>query len=1486
MDVSRYTPGAKALFSFFVIFAILATGCCCCVLTDFRTDPDYYKLDDENEKKVINWDWVKSYLAKPLAVTAALVLFSILCAMFLPTLETVPTADLEVASQPHLARYISMDVNQYTPEAKALFSFFVISAILAMGFCCYAGIDFRRDKVYYEQIDETSTEEKERKERKEEKKRGRIKWNMVRKYLKQPLAITAALVLSSSLCFSYLPTKDGRAFRPKALTVSSAPQYLSDISMDTENFTDGAQALFGCFVIALVLAVASGAFACTTFRQIRSKIADQTTAELDIHEARKRFQFYCCAFFGFTAAFSLCLVFLPTHSKETVSSSSPGPTPGFPDDLLHGPYFGGICKISHQQATAAIAWFIDEDCVEGFGLLGSYQPFHRSTLFVPDQLFRNSSNSSMYCQQTMTLANSSADPTSSLSAFAIPTPDPTASLTANSIASLANGTVTVCADICRLVSFIDTYQEQNSITGILMTFGITHVVVMLSCVAFIPAPTNQFGRIAFLAWVACILTQGAVVVVSLLSFIRAAGGIDADPFGSCLVDWNPQWKFFHVFALMAGVFQPFVIANLSILSLYSGLLIMAYRVWEYANVIQHDGDRPPENDQSLYPEDIWPVFPKVSVRQKTLSKADTEKKNRCSTSRCSELHQLSVWFAFLFYNAGMMPLNSVIFLGNACLRFGGIVVYRREEERTKKTLCYLQHLYFLLKKLEGALKKSEVEIRKSYNSQTWESGTRLKDHYPDAILLFTDAHSETGVLLEKIRKRVDQIQRSQIAVTKKAAAKPAASDTSAESASIAAGTGAAKPAVAGEEKEGHIEQDLNDLEEKIQTLEPEDVIKTLDLLCLVCKRDSKANDEMQCLRSMILQMKAVGSIFESIAGVKNYRKRIGYHSLHPVFFEFIKQQNVFEERRSKKDVLACLSEERQTKDAIAAMEWMKTDVEKALKSIDSKLKKAKELQDDEEEEEEKEEEKEEEEEEEEEEEGEEEEEEGGGEEGEEGGEGGEEEEDNNNNNKKKKKKKKTMKKKEEKKTVKKANAASDRLNHAKKAAKDLEKKLEEKLKEVRRKEKPKDEEDYLLQPLKRAYEDAKKYIQKSYSSRNLALNGHFKDANLFNLGFEKEDQEKLKGLKRLLNYDFSSEHYSHYRTLLGTGNTVQVRARYTRKNGKSGIVASHVYNATTKPKPGKVFVLDESGQIQVTFTGKGRRLGFWEERKEFETEGAKFADYCLKSTDAVGSKWFAPLFLIGLVIVLPSLVFMFVFLPQLLVPCATILLAVAGLAHLHTQILNRSSTADEDDGEANDMQDVDEKTNGEEEDQLSAREVNNKLLAVTLPYHSFWAMHFQPLYDLEQKRKLKEQNKRWEDEKKTLKNDEEATDELESSILAPEGMIAWCKYDTKKAIGKHKFRYGSEAKVWHLDMEQLIKAAKVYAGEPRQIAKDNRFAFAFQMPSQTCPEKDKEVTVHFFDIAEKGAEKLERVRDKAWCTCIGKLMHWHVLFLQRITCFC
>jgi hypothetical protein len=1350
MDVSRYTLGAKALFSFFVIFAILATGCCCCAVIDFRTDPDYYKLDDANEKQVVKWKSV-IFPFVALAAVAVLVLSSILCAMFLPTLETVPTADLEVASQPHLARYISMDVNQYTPEAKALFSFFVISAILAMGFCCYAGIDFRRDDVYYEKIDKTSTEEK---------KRGDIKWDMVRKYLKKSLAITAVLVLSSSLCFSYLPTKDGRAFRPKTLTESSEPQLLSEVSMDTENFTDGAQALFGCFIIALVLAVASGGFACRRFCQISSRIADQTTAQPDIDESISGFKFYFCAFLGFTVAFSLCLVFLPTHSKETVSSSSPGPALPFPDDLLHDPYFGGICKISHQQARAAIGWFIDEDCVEGFGLLGSNQPFHRSTLFVPDQLFRNSSNSSMYCQQTMSLAN-------------------------NPIASLANGNVTVCADICRLVSFIDRYQEQNSITGILMTFGVTHVVVMLSCVAFIPAPTNQVGRIAFLAWVACILTQGMVVVVALASFIRAAEGVDKEPFGSCLVDWNPQWKVFHMFSLAAGVFQPFVIANLSILSLYSGLLVMAYRVWEYANVIQHDGDAPPENIQQVYPEDIWPVLTLVFVGQKKSKEA----KNIAAKAKefIALFYQPSVWFAFLFYHAVMVPARSVIFLGKACIRFGGSIVYRRAEERMKKSICYLQHCEFLvgnlrrsLKQVNTALTPKEFEIalkKKNTNNadQLWSK--KLKEEYPEAKQkLFASAYSKTCDLLTKIKKCI-KIQ---------------APDAAAVAALTAAGAGAgaAKTAVTGEEMEGKIHQivqDLKDLMEKIQELEPEDVIKTLKGWQLECKaKDSKDDNHRRAYKrwgqqnalKALPQMQVVYNISESMKGIESYRKRIGYHDLHSLFFIFIKQLN------GQNPIKRLKEETKQLTDLRAWFETKEQEIE------DASLKRTK----------------------------------------------------------------------------------SFRSMGKSKKAKDAQE-----------------------SPIERAYTDARNYIKNTDSSRDLALNRHFNDAALTNLGFDEMEKTTLRGLKRHFNKDFSENHFRYFNKDLlvlprergdgREGREVQIRARYTRKNDKSGMAtASHFYRATMDH-----FDFDESGKVQVTFSAKGRRVGFWEERTDFEIEKAVVADDCLELTDAVGSRWFAPLFLIGVVVGLPSLPFSFVFLPQLLAPCVIILLVVAGLAHFHTQILNRGSTADEDVGEANDKQDVDdeendeknEEENEEEDDPFSAREVNNKLLAMTLPYHSFWAMHFQPLYDLEQKRKLREQDKRWEDEKDTLHKEENNTGELENCIghkVGEVGMIAWCKFDTRKSKKKHQILYQ--------DMEQLLKDAKIKAVELQKGRwEDNRFAFAFQMPTRASLRKDKNVTVHFFDIAN-----LKRWRDRDWCTCIGKVVRccccWHLFFLHSAPCLC
>ena len=67
-------------------------------------------------------------------------------------------------------------------------------------------------------------------------------------------------------------------------------------------------------------------------------------------------------------------------------------------------------------------------------------------------------------------------------------------------------------------------------------------------------------------------------VVGLVTYGSGAASINS-LFSDCLVEGTTGFKLFNLLAILAGAWQPFVLASLSLLTLYAAILAMCWRVW-------------------------------------------------------------------------------------------------------------------------------------------------------------------------------------------------------------------------------------------------------------------------------------------------------------------------------------------------------------------------------------------------------------------------------------------------------------------------------------------------------------------------------------------------------------------------------------------------------------------------------------------------------------------------------------------------------------------------------------------------------------------------------------------------------------------------------------------------------------------------------------------------------------------------------------------
>jgi hypothetical protein len=151
--------------------------------------------------------------------------------------------------------------------------------------------------------------------------------------------------------------------------------------------------------------------------------------------------------------------------------------------------------------------------------------------------------------------------------------------------------------------------DQQTFVGIIEAFFLVMFVYALAMIASVPVPNSIVGVLGFVLWVLCVLLQYAFVLISLVSFVTAAASGNS-LYSDCLVEWAHGYALFNVLAIFAGAFQPFVLSCLSVLNLYTTMLVEAARVWKMAAVGEDAGGEVSFGSALLLSlfHSAWPLF--------------------------------------------------------------------------------------------------------------------------------------------------------------------------------------------------------------------------------------------------------------------------------------------------------------------------------------------------------------------------------------------------------------------------------------------------------------------------------------------------------------------------------------------------------------------------------------------------------------------------------------------------------------------------------------------------------------------------------------------------------------------------------------------------------------------------------------------------------------------------------------------------------------
>jgi hypothetical protein len=142
----------------------------------------------------------------------------------------------------------------------------------------------------------------------------------------------------------------------------------------------------------------------------------------------------------------------------------------------------------------------------------------------------------------------------------------------------SSGDPTTTALLCQSVSYSADVMYDMKFQGVVMAYTVVLMNYGLACTASIPTPDTPIGMVFFFGIVSMTSFQYLSTVVGLVAYGSGAASINS-LFSDCLVEGTTGFKLFNLLAILAGAWQPFVLASLSLLTLYAAILVMCWRVW-------------------------------------------------------------------------------------------------------------------------------------------------------------------------------------------------------------------------------------------------------------------------------------------------------------------------------------------------------------------------------------------------------------------------------------------------------------------------------------------------------------------------------------------------------------------------------------------------------------------------------------------------------------------------------------------------------------------------------------------------------------------------------------------------------------------------------------------------------------------------------------------------------------------------------------------
>jgi hypothetical protein len=137
---------------------------------------------------------------------------------------------------------------------------------------------------------------------------------------------------------------------------------------------------------------------------------------------------------------------------------------------------------------------------------------------------------------------------------------------------------TTTALLCQSVSYSTDVLSDMKFQGVVMAYAVVLMNYGLACTASIPTPDTLLGMGFFFGIVSMTSLQYLSTVVGLVAYSSGAASVNS-LFSDCLVEGTTGFKLFNLLAILAGAWQPFVLASLSLLMLYAMVLVMCWRVW-------------------------------------------------------------------------------------------------------------------------------------------------------------------------------------------------------------------------------------------------------------------------------------------------------------------------------------------------------------------------------------------------------------------------------------------------------------------------------------------------------------------------------------------------------------------------------------------------------------------------------------------------------------------------------------------------------------------------------------------------------------------------------------------------------------------------------------------------------------------------------------------------------------------------------------------